>query len=76
MDLFSTSVPKIWLLPLESEAGRWDIVGVFNWDETGRQRTRLDFSALGLQDTGYYTVYDYWQDRYYGTAQGYLYIAV
>ena len=76
VDLFSTSVPKIWLLPLESEAGRWDIVGVFNWDDTLRQQTRLDFSALGLQDTSYYTVYDYWQDRYYGTARGHLDIAV
>lgn len=72
MDLFQEGPPRIWYLPLRTNAGEWQIIGVFNWDETQPQTVPISFANLGLDPAAYYTVYDFWQEQYHGTAQGWL----
>ena len=66
IDLFERDVPAIWSLPVKTPAGQWYIVAVFNWDETNPAVIPLDFERLGLDRDAYYTVYDFWQDQYFG----------
>jgi len=70
VDLFQRPEPCIWSLPIRTSVGGWHVVGVFNWDETASQKIHLAFSALGLDANAQYTVYDFWQDAFYGVARG------
>ncbi len=72
VDLFERDTPCIWSLPIKCDIGQWNIVGVFNWDETSSRKTPISFAELGLDATAYYTVYDFWQDAFHGLAQGRL----
>ena len=72
IDLFERDTPCIWSLPIKCDIGQWQIVGVFNWDETASQKIPISFEQLGLDATAYYTVYDFWQDTFHGLAQGKL----
>ncbi|MBI4559525.1 MAG: alpha-galactosidase [Candidatus Hydrogenedentes bacterium] len=69
VDLFERENPTIWSLPIKTEIGEWQVVGVFNWDDAAEHTIAVDFSRLGLNPEKYYTVYDFWRDRYYGTAR-------
>ncbi len=69
IDLFQEDAPRIWHLPFRSPAGDWHIVGVFNWDEATVRTITVPFAALGLKPGAFYTVYDFWHERYYGTAK-------
>jgi len=69
IDLFETVGPRVWSLPLETKAGAWHIVALFNWD-TEPKPIAVDFGRLGLDSSAYYAVYDYWRDTYHGTANG------
>lgn len=75
VDLFREEHPKIWVLPVKAAFGQWTIVGVFNWDDT-EQVTTLDFRELGLGANGFYTVYGFWEDTYYGTAEKQVQVSV
>ena len=69
VDFFERAQPAIWTLPVESPIGKWQIVGVFNWDERAPATIPVSFASLGLAEHRRYTVYDFWGDRFYGTAQ-------
>ncbi len=69
LDLFYSDAPRIWALPVDSPIGRWVVVAIFNHDDAENGMTTLPFSALKLDPDKYYTVYDFWEDRYYGTAR-------
>lgn len=69
LDLFQEESPRIWHLPMNSPAGEWQIVAVFNWDETTVRTIEVPFAAMGISPELYYTVFDFWQDKYYGTAR-------
>jgi hypothetical protein len=72
VDLFERETPCIWSLPIKATIGEWNIVAVFNWDESARQTILLGFSRLGMDPGAYYTVYDFWRDTYHGLARGQL----
>ncbi|MBI5095860.1 MAG: alpha-galactosidase, partial [Candidatus Hydrogenedentes bacterium] len=76
VDLFDGGSPRIWSLPVHSPVGDWEIAGVFNWDTDGERKVTLDFAQLGMSPSSVYTVFDFWADKYYGTAQGKLNVAV
>ena len=76
VDLFETETPRIWVLPLKTTFGAWQIVGVFNWDAQNPLEVTLDFDRIGLSREGYFTVFDFWQERYHGTAMGQLNLTV
>jgi hypothetical protein len=72
VDLFERDTPCVWSLPIKCDFGEWQIVGMFNWDETASRKIPILFEQLGLDATAYYTVYDFWQDAFHGLAQGRL----
>lgn len=76
IDMFERPNPAIWSLPISCPIGQWEVVGIFNWDAGQSQKLSVDFRRLGLAESGYYTVYDFWQDKYYGVAQGNLTVDV
>ncbi|NIA14093.1 MAG: hypothetical protein GWP08_08425 [Nitrospiraceae bacterium] len=76
VDLFERAEPAIWSLPVTSPIGDWHIVGVFNWDETESAKIPVYFGQLGLRQDASYTVYDFWQDQYYGNARGSVTVSI
>ncbi|MDX9975231.1 MAG: alpha-galactosidase [FCB group bacterium] len=76
VDLFANDNPRVWSLPMKSDAGEWDILGLFNWDETADQSIAVDLVTLGLAPGQYYTVYNFWGDVYHGTVKDRLEIKV
>ncbi|MDQ1256575.1 MAG: Alpha-galactosidase [Candidatus Hydrogenedentes bacterium] len=76
VDLFEQETPRVWLLPLSGTAGKWTLVGVFNWDETQTVSLPLPLPGLGLEQGSYYTVYDFWAEKYCGLAQDRLDVSV
>ena len=65
---------------MHSPIGDWQVVGVFNWDAKGESDASreivLDLDRLGLKSNERYTVFDFWQEKYCGTAQGKLTVSV
>ena len=76
IDLFSEEHPRVWSLPIHSAIGDWSIVGLFNWEEAGAATIDVRFSDLGLATDKYYTVYDFWNETYFGTASNELSVSV
>ena len=76
IDLFQEDSPRIWFLPLESKAGTWNILALFNWNENEAETVSVSFDALGLASRGYYTVYEFWSSKYCGTAEERLDVSV
>lgn len=69
VDLFTEPYPHVWSLPVESEVGRWWIVGVFNWNTEQETTVPLYMEPLGMSARDYYAVYDIWDEIYLGTAE-------
>lgn len=76
IDLFDPAGPHIWALPVSSSIGEWCVVGLFNWDESAETILTVPFDALRLRPDAYYTVFDFWEERYHGTARQQLTVAV
>ena len=76
VDVFREESPRIWSLPVEGAAGIWHIVALFNWDERNEKTIPVPFARLRLDPEAYYTVYDFWREKYYGTAQSHLLMEV
>jgi len=66
LDLFQEGLPRRWVLPLDTKAGHWTIVALFNWDREGASQLDTPLRALGLNNDNIYTVYDYWAGQYLG----------
>jgi len=64
LDLFENEMPRLLLLPVEREWGRWWVAGVINWDDHTTETT-IRLADLGLPP-GRYHVYHYWRRRYLG----------
>ncbi len=69
MGLFDGAMPRVWALPYDTPAGKWLILGLFNWDAARLDAVTLDLAALGLSPDAYYVVYDFWKGEYLGKAR-------
>ena len=76
IDLLAESLPQQWYLPLKTKAGRWSIVGLFNWDTTAPKIFRTPLPSFGLNAGVRYTVYDFWAGRYLGMIKDLLQVEV
>jgi hypothetical protein len=76
VDLFGNEKPQIWSVPVRSAIGDWVLVALFNWDEGASQKLPLNLAHHGLNPEGYYTVYGFWEETYYGIAHRQLTVAV
>lgn len=76
IDLFESDTPQIWTIPVRSPIGEWTMLAAFNWNESADQTFSISFSQLGLAADGFYTVYGFWEEKYYGTAEKEIRVAV
>lgn len=76
VDLFMQERPHVLHLPVANPAGESHVVAVFNWSAVRDEVTTLPFAGLGLAPGVFYTVYDFWADRYLGTASDRIDVAV
>ncbi|MFM1922144.1 MAG: hypothetical protein RLZZ303_3778 [Candidatus Hydrogenedentota bacterium] len=68
--LFDEASPHTWSVPITTDSGYWQVFALFNPDSTAPATRRIS-----LPET-YQTVYDYWAQRYLGTAADHLQVEV
>lgn len=68
LDLFPTNgrIKPIWDLKISHLDRDYDVVGIFNFDESELQPTRLEFADLGLPADKPVHVFDFWNKEYLG----------
>lgn len=64
LDLFEHELPRLFVLPVERDWGRWWVAGVINWHDRTTETT-VHLNDLGLHP-GRYHVFHYWRRRYLG----------
>lgn len=58
--------PRVWDTKVGTDAGQWDVVGVFNYDATP-ETVSVALADLGLDVANrQYVAYDFWNRRYLG----------
>jgi hypothetical protein len=78
LDVYRPANTRKSLMDLKvSHLGRdYDVVGVFNYDAEESSNQLLSWSALGLDSTATYHVYDFWNGTYYGAWEHGVFIDV
>jgi hypothetical protein len=69
IDLFDRVVPSIWHLHCKNAADEWDVVGLFNFEDTPQERA-IDFATIGLPGDADVTVYEFWEQKFEGVRRG------
>jgi alpha-galactosidase len=65
LDLFERERPSLWHMHCRNEAGSWDVVGVFNFEDQPQER-RVELAALGLPADAEVAVFEFWQEKFLG----------
>ena len=65
LDLFERELPSLWHMHCENEAGPWEAVGVFNFEDQPQERT-VELSSLGLPADTEVTVFEFWEEKFLG----------
>ncbi len=61
-----SSYPRILDLKVNAPAGSYDVVALYNWDDTPARKSLAMGNDLGLDPAGEYLVYDYWNKTFLG----------
>ena len=69
IEAYENTFPQIWNLRVESPYESWNVVGVFNWEDQ-MVEVDLDLASLGLDQSKYYLLHDFWARRFLGTVRG------
>jgi len=70
LDLFPIfQMLPVWDLKIQRPFGSWDVVSLFNWNETTAD-IGFSFDELGLPKDGEYLVYDFWNHKLFGVVRG------
>jgi hypothetical protein len=62
-------LPRVWNLAVRKKSTHWNVLGVFNWDDT-TQKIEIPFEKLGLSKDEQYLVYESWSDEFLGELKG------
>lgn len=65
IDLFERPIPSIWRIHCKNDADEWDVVGLFNFENTPEERT-VDFASLGFPTNQDVTVFEFWEQQFLG----------
>lgn len=76
IDLFAQPVPRAFHLTTKTPDGDLHVAAVMNWDGANPVSTTLPLGRIGFSPGAYHTVYDYWQQKYLGTAEDSLNVTV
>jgi hypothetical protein len=71
-DFFEHDNPNFWTVSDEKSGVRRDVVGVFNWNETGAQSLSYSMARLGLSGAQQYVGFDYWGNAFVNPFSGTL----
>jgi hypothetical protein len=66
LDLFERAMPSLWHMHCKNEAGPWDAVGLFNFENEPQERT-VDLPSLGLPAGAEVVVFEFWEEKYLGS---------
>jgi hypothetical protein len=66
LDLLENNEPRRWHLRAEVHGTRRDIVGLFQWEDTGPATVRLELEELGLPTSpeAHYVGFDFWENQF------------
>jgi hypothetical protein len=66
IDLFESTLAKVWHLTSGEGLQRKDIVALFNWDDKKPETVQVELDKLNLPDdgSGTYVGFDYWENRF------------
>lgn len=67
--LYQHELPQVWNLRLQASYDSWNVVAVFNWNDTSDE-AHLTLASLGLDESKYYLVHDFWDRQYLGVVRG------
>ena len=73
VDVFERNPAELWNMPVERPFGRWNVVGLFNFDmdEQGTSITRsVRFEDLDLAADKEYLVHEFWSGSFLGSLTG------
>ncbi|OHB86361.1 MAG: hypothetical protein A2V98_17000 [Planctomycetes bacterium RBG_16_64_12] len=65
LDLFQRELPSLWHMHCKNEAGEWDVVGVFNYEDEPQKRC-VELAALGLPSKSQAAVFEVWEEKFLG----------
>lgn len=66
IDLFESTIPRIWQLRVDNKEKRCDIIGLFNWDTENKVQINVSLAKLNLPFSGndQYVGFDFWEDEF------------
>jgi hypothetical protein len=64
VDIFESSVPRIWLLTDTRDKTRRDVVGLYNWDQKSAQEISETTERIGLPPASEYVGFDFWANKF------------
>ena len=62
LDLFERTIPSIWAIHCKTDGDEWDVVGLFNFENTAEPRT-IDFSRLNLPVDVDVAAFEFWEQK-------------
>ena len=65
LDLFERAIPSVWHIRCENATGKWDVIGLFNFENQPEERS-VDFERLGLPRDTQAAVFEFWEERFLG----------
>ena len=69
VDLYESKLPRIWNLRVHAPYDSWNVVGVFNWEDNVDE-IYFPLESLGLDESKYYLIHDFWGREYLGAVRG------
>jgi hypothetical protein len=66
LDLFEREMPSLWHMRCKNDAGQWDAVAVFNFEDRPQERT-VELSSLGLPAGAEVAVFEFWEEKFLGS---------
>lgn len=75
VDLFAHDHPRIWDLKVKTAWGKWEVVGLFNY-ENQAVTIPVNLADLGLRGEQPYLVWEFWEQRFLGIHSAHLEVNV
>ncbi len=68
LDVFAQTTPRAFHLHTKTADGDVHVAAVMNWDGAEPTSVALPLARIGFAPGAYHSVYEYWQQKYLGTA--------
>ncbi len=65
LDLFERELSSLWHMHCKNDAGAWDVVGLFNFEDQPQTRS-VELSSLGLPVDAEVAVFEFWEETFLG----------